>query len=90
MTVSNFGVKAVPRPSAADEIRAELVRMAEELLAEIKAGEITEMLMIVKHPDSKWSNRWSGSLDYPRTIGELEITKYEMISSYSHANRHEV
>lgn len=87
MTVTEFNVKVVPRPSAADEVKAELLRMAEDFLAQVRAGDIVEVVMIVKHPNAQWSNRWSGSLDYPRTIGELEITKYEMVASYSHANR---
>lgn len=86
-TVERFGIGVVPRPSASDNIKTELLAMAEEFLAQVRAGEIIEVVMVIKHPTNEWSNRWSGSLDYPRTIGELEITKHEMIASYSRANR---
>lgn len=82
-TVERFGIGVVPRPSASETIKAELLTIAEQFLAEVRAGEVTEVVMIIKHPTTQWSNRWSGSLDYPRTIGELEITKHEMIANYS-------
>jgi len=75
-------VALVPKPTADAEVRQSVIDHLREILAMAEAGEIKTSLVIAEHTNGEWSNRWSGSTEFTKTIGQLEVTKYEMIKQY--------
>jgi hypothetical protein len=67
---------AVKPITSTEAIRAEVIAMLEDALAEAKAGEIDELFMILKHPGGdEWSDRSTSTLNTTEWIGKLEVTK---------------
>lgn len=77
--ITNLHVVKPPR--VADEIRQEVIELLEETLAEARAGEISEIMLIIQHPGKDWSQRSSDTMDgILKWIGRLEITKLDWIA----------
>lgn len=72
----------VAPPRVPDTIREQLIKDVEELLQEARAGEISEMIVLVQHSNpEQWSERKSAANTPISTwIGRLEIFKYDLIT----------
>jgi hypothetical protein len=76
-------LRIVADPTADEEIRAEVVGLLEETLEQAKRGEITEILLILKHPGTdEWSDRSTSTQHLTEWIGKLEVTKQSWILQF--------
>lgn len=71
----------VAPPTAPEHVRADLIEKLERTLAEARAGEITELFMIVLHPDTDFSDRATPTENLTAWIGKLEIVKQRWINA---------
>jgi hypothetical protein len=69
---------AVAPPSVASEIRASLIAEIERTLEEAKAGDITEIVMVIQHADTtEWSERsslLSSMMTWAGRMGAVQLT----------------
>lgn len=73
----------IKAPRAADDIKASVVKLLEELLVEAKAGDITELCILIQHADPReWSDRSSMTENIMGWVGRLELTKLDWIAKY--------
>lgn len=63
-----------------EDIRAGVIRELERTLEEAKRGEISEILMIIVHPNNEWSERSSDTTSILSWIGRLETTKADWLA----------
>ena len=75
-------LKIVPPPTPAEDVKAELVTLLEQTLAEARRGEIVSVIMLLRNSDGDWSDRCSATLRFSEDIGRLEITKQRWIAKY--------
>ncbi len=76
-------------PTAAEEIRVGLITMLEDTIAEVKSGDITEVLMLIQHADpAEWTDRSSMSTNIMAWVGRLETTKLDWIDKYKSMNEY--
>jgi hypothetical protein len=80
-------IALVPKPTADEEISANIVHYLTDLLADAHAGRLTSVVCLWERPDGKWGHAQSGSPDMSRTIGRLEIVKGEWIAAYCSGSR---
>lgn len=76
-------VVLVPKPTADNEVRRNVIDLLRETLVDAEAGKIITALIIIEYTDGEWGNRWSGTTHFVDTIGRLEVTKYEMIKQFA-------
>jgi hypothetical protein len=75
-------VALAPRPTAVDEIKAQIIKDLEEALADARAGHLESVVIIAKCLDGHWYDRRSGTQAFPEAIGRLEIIKQGWITEY--------
>ena len=75
-------VALVTKPTAADEAKRETVELLRELLAEAESGGISEIYVIMRHPDASWSSKRSTRTDIPALVGRLELAKHSTMTKY--------
>ena len=81
MNENVVSLNTVPKPTAKDEIRADVIEKLKEALKRAEIGDVDEILIIMRHPgDDKWSNLATPTLSVARWIGYLEITQADWIS----------
>lgn len=81
-------IALVPPPTAAEEVRTQVIERLEEALKQARAGGVDEILIIMRHPgDDEWSNLSTDTLSLSRWIGYLEQTKIDWVD-LARANRH--
>jgi hypothetical protein len=81
---------AVRPPTVAEDIKESLVALLERTLAEAKAGDITEICMLVQHADPlEWSDRSSMTQSIMTWVGRLETTKLDWIVEYKKEHEYE-
>lgn len=68
---------AVQPPTADEKARAEVIAHLEEVLAEARRGEISEVLIISLHPDGEWSNLSTRTESISNWVGYLEQTQFD-------------
>lgn len=68
------------KPTVADEVRASVVKVLEDALAEAKDGNVSSVLVIAVHPDGEWSDWQSATDRLSEMIGRIEIAKQKRIS----------
>jgi len=74
---------AVKPPSVSNEIRDSMIKLIEDLLEEAKAGDVTEVCILIQHADPKeWSDRSSMTENIMTWVGRLETTKLDWIAKY--------
>ena len=73
----------VTPPTAADDVRENIIRMLKETLELAERGELASVVMIVEWADGQWSHESSGTAEMSRDIGHLEIVKQRLIESYN-------
>jgi hypothetical protein len=74
---------AIKPPTADDEIKESMIKMLEDTLAEARAGDITEVVMLIQHADpEEWSDRAGMTDNIMRWVGRLETTKLDWIAKY--------
>ena len=76
-------LRLAPKPTLPEEIKAAAIELIEKVLVDVKAGNVTTVLVVVGRPDGTWSREWSGTMEMAEMIGRLEITKQEWIAQYS-------
>ena len=87
MNENVVSLNTVPKPTAQDEIRADVIEKLKEVLKRAESGDVDEILIIMRHPgDDKWSNLGTPTLSFVRWIGYLEITKADWLSQF-HATK---
>ena len=65
-----------------------MIERLEEALKQARAGDVDEILIIMRHPgDDEWSNLSTDTLSLSRWIGYLEQTKIDWVD-LARANRH--
>jgi hypothetical protein len=66
---------------SSDELRQEtIVKQLEELLEEVRKGDVDSVMLIAEYRDSPSPSFWcSGSPDLERTIARLEVMKHGQI-----------
>ena len=73
----------VPKPTAQDEIRADVIEKLKEALERAESGDVDEILIIMRHPgDDEWSSLATPTLSFARWIGYLAITQADWISQF--------
>ena len=75
-------LSVVGKPSVSDEIKSECANILRRALALAEAGDLTAVLVIVKHAGDTWSDERSGAMNFPDAVGRLEIVKQAWINSY--------
>ena len=81
MTIRTLSIAA--KPTLAHDIRQRIVEDLKEVLLKLaEAGEIESSVIIFKRMGDGWSDRRSGSLNFPDSIGRLEIVKQAWIAEY--------
>jgi hypothetical protein len=53
-----------------------------EALAEVEAGRVETVLVILKHPDGSWTDKRSLCMNFPEAIGRLTISIQAWINGY--------
>jgi hypothetical protein len=83
MTEKITKLHAVPPVTTAEEIRSSLVFELERALAEAKAGDISEIILIIQHADpAVWSDRSCKLTDLLKWAARVEVTKLDLIAKY--------
>lgn len=78
-----MAIRLVTPPTASEEIKQSVVEKLEEILAQAKAGDITEFCMIIQHADpAEWSDISSMTKHIMTWVGRLEMTKLDWIAKY--------
>ena len=80
MTIRKLSIAA--KPTLAQGIRQRIVEDLKEVLKLAEAGEIESSVIIFKRMGDGWSDRLSGLLHFPDSIGRLEIVKQAWIAEY--------
>jgi len=75
-------LRITPRPTVSEELRLAAVEVLRTALAEAQTGNVDACLVILRHPDGRWSDERSGCMDFPEMVGRLEIVKQSWILSY--------
>jgi hypothetical protein len=76
-------LREVQPPTVSEEVRTTLIRELERTLAEARAGDISECMIVVQHADTAlWSDRSSLLTDLVKWAGRLEIVKLDIIAKY--------
>lgn len=69
----------VPKPTASDEIRADVIEILEDALVQAKQGQITSLVVIMLHPDGSWSDWQSSTTQLSEVVGRLECAKQKRV-----------
>jgi len=77
ISVSEPVVKLAPRPTAAQEVQAEVIKLLEATLEDVRSGEIVSVVMMVNRADGCWQERVSATLEKTKAIGQLFTTLVE-------------
>ena len=75
-------IALVTKPTVAEEIKVEVLRILREALAKAEAGDVESCIVILRHPGGSWSDERSGLLKMAEAIGHIEIVKQSWITSY--------
>lgn len=75
-------VQLAAPPKIEDTIAADVIRYLKEILKEAEEGRIESIIIIAKRPSGFWSERRSGTKNYPEAIGRLEIMKQGWIQEF--------
>lgn len=79
-------IKIAKRPTAPDDIRAQVIAHLKEALAEAEAGNVDEILIIMRHPgDDQWTNLATETQSFAKWIGYLTITSADWIAEFKKA-----
>lgn len=70
---------AVAPPTATEIVRAKIIEILERTLQEAREGQVSELFMIVQHPDTDFSDRATPTENLTAWIGKLEIVKQRWI-----------
>ena len=75
-------IALAPKPTVAEAIKTDCVRLLRDALARAEAGEIEAVAVILKLTNGRWYDERSGVMDFPEAVGRLEIVKQSWISHY--------
>lgn len=77
-------ISFVPKVS---KIQEDTVNILRDALTKAEAGDAVEAIVILKHADGGWSEKYSGSIEFLYAVGMLEAIKQQWISHYlTHMN----
>lgn len=72
----------VTKPNASQETRESMLRILNDMIERVKAGEIESLILLAKHVDQNWGHDYSGAVNFPYVLGQLEIAKFDWIKKY--------
>lgn len=72
----------VPKPSLSEEQKQKSLELLERVRADIESGAAASVVILVCCADGHWLPLFTGSRDFSRDIGQLEIIKQEWIQEY--------
>jgi 1,4-dihydroxy-2-naphthoyl-CoA synthase len=72
-------VRLVPKPTIDEEIRAGVIDLLRDALADAEAGNVTGVIILTSETDGMWGHRSSASLSIREEIGALEFYKHDRI-----------
>lgn len=71
----------VPQPRAEEQRRLESIKLLEDALAKAKSGEVSEALVILRHPDGGHTAMMARTEDTAGWLGYLEMLKFQWLQS---------
>jgi hypothetical protein len=83
---SHSPIKLAPKPSLSAEVKAQVVLLAQQVLAQAEAGEIQSFVILAKQLDGSWDSRASAIVGMSDAIGQLEMLKHHWIDQFIKAN----
>jgi hypothetical protein len=75
-------VNLVPKPTAAEEVRASVMALLRDVLEQAEAGEIECVMMVTVGPGGYWKPLMSKTDNFSGMMGRLEIAQQEWILDY--------
>jgi hypothetical protein len=69
-------------PKAKASVQESVVRLLRESLEQAERGEVDTVIIILAHPDGRWSDHCSHTEKISESIGRLEITKVDWTLQY--------
>ncbi len=75
-------LSVVGKPRASDQARKQAVELLTQALSLAQAGEISELILILDHPDNSWSESMTNTANFPAAIGRLEMVKQSWVEKY--------
>lgn len=75
-------VSLVTHPTAAEEVKASVVKLLRNALELAETGEIESVVLILGHTSGEWTDQVSETVKFSEAVGRLEITKQEWINQF--------
>ena len=75
-------IALAPKLTADEEVKASVVKLLQTALAEAESGQIISVVILLGCVNGDWCNRTSESVNFSSCIGQLEITKHELIKQF--------
>ena len=75
-------IKLTPVGST-QQVQQSVIDALMDALEQAKAGTIAEVILLITRPDGDVSDMASATMDFPRAIGQLELTKQDWISQFT-------
>ena len=75
-------ITLAPKLTADEEVKASVVKILKTALEEAESGQIISVVMLLGCVNGDWCNRASESIHFSSCIGQLEITKHELIKQF--------
>lgn len=73
-------IRLIPKPTVDEEIRASVIKLLQEAMADVEAGKVLGVIILSKEVEGTWYHRASGSISVREEIGAIEILKWDRIA----------
>lgn len=80
-------LSVVGKVKASETARLQAIALLRDALAMAEAGDITEVILIVDHPDNTWGQSMTSTTAFTAAIGRLEMVKHLWIEQFLVAAR---
>lgn len=75
-------VRLIPKQTAAEEIKADVISILREHLERAERGEFDGVVVICRRSDGSWCDERSALVQFSDAIGKLEIIKHDWIRQF--------
>jgi hypothetical protein len=75
-------IALAPKLTADEEVKASVVNILKKALEEAESGQIISVVVLLGCVNGDWCNRASETINFSSCIGQLEITKHELIKQF--------